>query len=81
MAENNYSYSGDNVKDYAQSITDQYGEMVKDQNTSVDTAVKAAESHLGTVSSAGDDAAKRNLRQAQSDLKEAYRTRDALWSF
>lgn len=78
MAENAYSYSGDNVKDYAQSITDQYGKLVKDQNTSVDAAVKAAESHLGSVSSAGSDVAKRNLQQAQTDLQEAYRTRDGI---
>ena len=78
MAENAYSYSGDNVRDYAQSVTDQYGKLVKDQNTSVDAAVKAAESRLGTISSAGDNAAKRNLQQAQSDLQEAYRTRDGI---
>ena len=78
MAENTYSYSGDNVKDYSQSITDQYDKLVKNQNSAVDKTVKDGESRLGLISNAGANAANQNVQQAQQDLQDAYRTRDSI---
>lgn len=78
MAENTYSYSGDNVKDYSQSITDQYDKLVKNQNSAVDKTVKDGESRLGLISDAGANAANQNVQQAQQDLQDAYRTRDSI---
>lgn len=78
MADNSYSYSGDNVKDYSQSITDRYDKLVKNQNTAIDDSVKNSESRLGAISDAGASAADQNIHQAQADLQDTYKTRDGI---
>lgn len=73
-----YSYGGDNVKDYTQSIGSQYNQMIKDQGASVDSAVSSGTNRLNKISEMGQSAAQENLRNAGNDLRDSYAARDAI---